>query len=225
MDQPQVPTSQLLPRRWLNGIITVIVVIVGAWWLILGDWVIDQSLQPPASLPTWRYVGHGVVLTITAVLLYRLLARRGRPDPVRCSSCVAYHSFSASADGMFINAPDGRFLEANDAGCRMLGLDRDELLGMTIADVVLPEGIDGDSLWVDTADDKLPRVTHREIRRKDGGTLSVEVAAQLLPDGTVLGAVRDLTERRRIESRLAEQTRRFDTMLDKSARHGLPVPQ
>lgn len=214
MHQPQAPTSQLRTRRWWDRLITVIVVVVGAWWLILGDWVIDQSLQPLANVPIWRFIGHGIILAVIAVLVYRLLGRRGRPDPTRCSSCVAFQSFSTSADGMFINAPDGRFLEVNEAGCRMLGYERDELLGMTIADVATPESLEQDPLRLDPSVGALPRVAQREVRRKDGSTIHVEVAAELLPDGTVLGAVRDLTERRRIESRLAEQTRRFETMLD-----------
>ena len=44
-----------------------------------------------------------------------------------------------ASDGIFVADVEGQFTEVNDAGCRLLGFSREEILGKTIMDFILPD--------------------------------------------------------------------------------------
>lgn len=124
------------------------------------------------------------------------------PDPSRLRDLL-----QLAPDGIFVADLDGRYTDVNDAGCRMLGYERDEIIGRTILDLIPPE--DSGRLW--TSREHLLRgevdVSEWTLRRKDGSYLAVEVSAKILPDGRWQGLVRDVSDRRRYQDalRLSEQ--------------------
>lgn len=103
-------------------------------------------------------------------------------------------------EAFFLSDLNARFIDVNQAACRMLGYERDELLSMTIFDVLPPE---------DAARLKAVRARLLEPEqvekgewthvRKDGTLVPVQVSANILPDGRWQAFCRDITERRRIE--------------------------
>jgi PAS domain S-box-containing protein len=109
-------------------------------------------------------------------------------------------------DGIFVADLEGRYTDVNDAGCRMLGYTREEIVGKTILDLIPPEEVD--RLW-QSRQEMLGGGTHVaewHARRKDGSYLTIEVSATILADGRWQGFVRDISERKRAEEnlRLAE---------------------
>ena len=105
-----------------------------------------------------------------------------------------------SPDAFFQADLDGRFTDVNQAACRLLGYDRDELVGKTIFDIIPVE--DAARLKTVRADLLVPgRVSRAEwtLRRKDGTFVPVEVSSNILPDGRWQAFVRDISERKRIE--------------------------
>ncbi|MDP2339835.1 MAG: PAS domain S-box protein [Deltaproteobacteria bacterium] len=113
--------------------------------------------------------------------------------------------FEQASDGIFVADLDGRYTDVNDAGCRMLGYSRDELLGLTIVDLLPPEDVD--RLWRVREQPLAGAVELSEwrLRKKDGEYLSVEVSGKILPDGRWQGLIRDITERKRLERELHER--------------------
>lgn len=104
-------------------------------------------------------------------------------------------------DGIFVTDLEGRYIEVNAAGCRMLGYDHDELIGKTIVDLIPPEDVA--RLW-QSRDQLLEGGTHVgewTLRTKRGTSFPVEVSARILPDGRWQGLVRDISERRRAAER------------------------
>ncbi len=127
------------------------------------------------------------------------------------------------------NTPDGvylieigtqRFLEVNEAACRMLGYTRDELLTMRLQDV--DQDLDSEA----TSRYRQKILAGEEVaglqtthRRKDGSAITVEVLAQLVQvddQSFVVTAVRDLTHIRQIEQALAESEKRYRVLFDQS---------
>ena len=119
-----------------------------------------------------------------------------------------------ASDGIFVADLAGRFTEVNDAGCRLLGFSREEILGKTIMDLILPE-------------EKERLFRHRErflkggsdvgewmLLRKDGTYLPVEVSAKILPDGRWLAINRDISERKRTEETLRLTQERLEFALN-----------
>jgi PAS domain S-box-containing protein len=112
---------------------------------------------------------------------------------------------------------DGRFTDVNQAACRLLGYERDELIGKTIFDIVPAE--DADRLRALRADLLLPgRVNTAEWtqKRKDGTFVPVEVSSNILPDGRWQAFVRDVSERKRVEQALHESEERFRLTIEEA---------
>jgi PAS domain S-box-containing protein len=120
--------------------------------------------------------------------------------------------FEGSADGLLLADPEAqRFRMANHAICELLGYSQTELEGMWLDDIHPPETLEHH-------EDNLQRMLRGETRvvgneptlRKDGTTVLVDIAATLIEvDGRtlVLGAFRDVSERRALERRLAQSDR------------------
>jgi len=105
-----------------------------------------------------------------------------------------------ASDGVFLANLDGRYTEVNDAGCRMLGYAREELIGKTIMDII-PEQ-DRPRLAAVRAT-LLRGGTHVDewtVIRRDGSHVPVEVSAKILPDGRWQALVRDISARKELES-------------------------
>ena len=103
-------------------------------------------------------------------------------------------------EGISVRRPSGEFVFVNDTFCIMLGYSRDELLKLSIQDIVHPE--DTETL---TRVQRLGHGAHLRLQkrmlRKDGGVLHVEVSARRLRGGDVQSTVQDVTERHAAEHR------------------------
>jgi PAS domain S-box-containing protein len=98
---------------------------------------------------------------------------------------------------------DARLMDVNQAACRLLGYERDELLGKTIFDIVPPEDVE--RLKRMKTELLVPGNVNKSEwlqRRKDGTFVPVEVSTNILKDGRWQAFARDITRRRRgIEER------------------------
>jgi two-component system, cell cycle sensor histidine kinase and response regulator CckA len=113
--------------------------------------------------------------------------------------------FEEAADGLFISDLQGRFVTVNPRGMAMTGYSPEELVGMTITDLIPPEDLARDPLRMDDFRQGQHLVKERRIRRKDDSLLPVEISARLLPGKKVLGIVRDLTEHKQAEETVQAQ--------------------
>jgi PAS domain S-box-containing protein len=99
-------------------------------------------------------------------------------------------------DGIFVADIDGYLTYVNDAGCRLVGYSQDELVGTLIADLLPAE--DRQRLLRSRAAMLKGRTDGGEwaLRRKDGSWVSVEVNANIRPNGQWQGFARDISERK-----------------------------
>ena len=107
--------------------------------------------------------------------------------------------FEQASDGIFVADLDGRYVDVNDAGCRMLGYSRDEIIGKTIMDLIRPEDVERLQINKSRMLKGSVEVGEWLLRHKEGTNLPVEVSAKFLPDGRWQGFVRDISERKRAE--------------------------
>jgi PAS domain S-box-containing protein len=120
-------------------------------------------------------------------------------------------------DAFFQADLDGRFTDVNQAACRLLGYERDELIGKTIFDIIPAE--DADRLRAVRADLLLPGRVHTAEwtqQRKDGTFVPVEVSSNILPDRRWQAFVRDVSERKHVEQALHESEERFRLTIDEA---------
>ncbi|NWF63806.1 MAG: diguanylate cyclase [Chloroflexi bacterium] len=113
---------------------------------------------------------------------------------------INYRSIMDQAsDGIFLASPQGKYFDVNRVGCQMLGYTREELLQLTMQQVVVPDA--KKDLRIDELLEGKTLIVERELFHKSGHTLEVEISAKMLEDGRLLGIVRDISARRKIEER------------------------
>ncbi len=146
------------------------------------------------------------------------------PEQTESSSPADYASaeryrllFQVATDALFVETLEGRILECNAAACEMYGYTHEELVGLTVADIV-PEEIAA----------RLPDIITQEMttggvfvealgKKKDGQIFPTEVSTRLVTlDGElrVLVSVRDITRHRRAEQELREAEARYRTLVE-----------
>lgn len=108
--------------------------------------------------------------------------------------------FEYSPEGILIADAESRYLDANPAICRMLGYAREELITMGAQDIIQPEEERQIKTALTAIRGKSDYNREWRFRRKDGTLLEAEVTATLMPDGKLMGLVRDISERKRAES-------------------------
>jgi PAS domain S-box-containing protein len=110
-----------------------------------------------------------------------------------------------ASDGIFISDSDEHYVDVNFAGCEMLGYSREEILRMSISEVVIQE----EALRIAPEVERLlrgdPVISEWRFRRKDGSIFYGEVNARVLSDSRLLGVVRDITERKKADEILRRQ--------------------
>mgnify|MGYP000228625979 CR=1 FL=1 len=108
-----------------------------------------------------------------------------------------------AADAVFVADKDERWIYVNDLALNLLGFSRDELLGSNIYQLLPEEQRD---LARANFNSRLQRdkLLRQEIRllTKVGGQVPVEMNAALLPDGSIYGSCRDITNRKEFEAAL-----------------------
>ena len=111
--------------------------------------------------------------------------------------------FEGALDAMLLVDDEGRYIDANPAACALLGVERETLQAMHVTDL-LPGMVDFDAAWRAflAAGRDESEIT---LRRPDGTTIETEsrATANVAP-GVHLAIHRDLTNRRRAESALAD---------------------
>lgn len=123
---------------------------------------------------------------------------------------------ASSMDGFFIVDADCRFIEVNDAFCRMTGYSSAELRQMRITDLEATEARETIPAHTTTGMHHFP-VAHRH---KDGRLLRLEVSLNVLHDDDqkiLVGFAREISERIRAQEEIARLMRQRQLILDSTA--------
>ncbi len=137
------------------------------------------------------------------------VTERKRAEDAERQAEIRYRSlFEQTHDAIFILDLEGRHLDANPRAAEMLGYTREEILKLSFKDVSaqLPES--QQVLERLLAGEQVP-LYERIFRKKNGDLIPVEINAELVRDAVgqplhIQSVVRDITERKRAEERLAK---------------------
>ena len=158
----------------------------------------------------------------TLNLMRELSAHNHIATALEASEARYYQIFNTSQDAINLsNARDGRYLEINPGFTDITGYPYEEVIGQT------GQGL---SLWVDpTERDRLLELLRREgkccdqevrLRRKDGEEFWALISSNSLTlngQECYLSITRDITERKRYESKLYESESRHRRILESAA--------
>ena len=110
----------------------------------------------------------------------------------------------------------GRLVDASEQLCALLGYERDELLGLEVAQFVAPE--DREMVIAQISSGSEAAYEHRALR-KDGSTVYVEACARQVQFKGLecrVTALRDISERKRVEQELREREHMIRALVDNS---------
>jgi PAS domain S-box-containing protein len=119
-------------------------------------------------------------------------------------------------DGIFIADAQGRYLDVNSAGAEMLGYTREEILRLSISEVVSPEEIARVREEREILHSGQPTRREWKFRRKDNSCFFGEVVGRRLPDGRLQGILRDISERKQAEETIRKNEQRFRVALHRA---------
>jgi len=135
--------------------------------------------------------------------------RRRNEEELRESEERFVKAFRSNPLGMTItDLADGKYMEINDAFVRIIGYDREEMLGKTAMDAgILPDEAVRSVLVERLGRGESIREESIELRTKSGKMITVELSAEVIQiqgRQRLLSLVRDVTEQRKLETRLRQ---------------------
>ncbi len=110
--------------------------------------------------------------------------------------------FALAADGIVVTDAADRIVDVNAAFARMVGMDRDELIGSESSTVIARSDAQVDELARDGV-----VLSVRSLHHTDGSSVPVEIHATVMPDGTTVGIVRIERQRPLAEALWSAETR------------------
>ena len=124
-----------------------------------------------------------------------------------------------AADGILIETVEGRILECNIAGAKIYGYTKEEMIGLTIADLV-PEEFSKKLPKVITVKETshgifVPRIS----KKKDGTIFPTEIATKIVRIGgknRLIAYVRDITKPKEAEKKLKKARKMFASLFNSS---------
>lgn len=109
-----------------------------------------------------------------------------------------------ASDCIHIETIEGRILECNIAGAKMFGYTKEEMIGLTIADLVPEEFAKTLSKIITEKETTHGKFVSRISKKKDGTIFPTEIATKFINIGgkpRLIVYVRDITERKRAEKK------------------------
>ena len=139
---------------------------------------------------------------------YQLVSKRIRQAVERRRSNESYRNlFDSASDAISIVAFDGRIIDINEVGCKMLGYSKEAFLRMTINNYVASPGFDFNDYL-----EKIVRKGHSVFEAthitREGKLIPVEVNAKVIKYmgvDAILSFSRDISDRKRLEAQMKER--------------------
>lgn len=189
-----------LPLMRLGGFFTVILLAVLVLNIIFRQERLRQSVEEQ-----------------TNQLAVELVERQRITEALRRSEEQSRLIVESALDAIFLEDSNGRVLDCNEFACRMYGYSREELLTMTVYDLV-PTEVSNDLPNIIT-DDILHGVDFIQTYglRRSGEIFPTEVNIRVVDfsgQKRIIVFVRDLTERRQEQRQLAESELRYRSLVE-----------
>jgi PAS domain S-box-containing protein len=152
---------------------------------------------------------------IGASKVARDITDRKRAEAAILASEGRYRAlFEHAPDGIIIADRESNYVDANSSVCRMLGYTRDELIKLNASDIVSHAEVQHIAPALKAINAKANHYREWSFRRKDGSAFEAEVIATMMPDGNLLGMIRDITDRKRAELEKLESEARLNFALE-----------
>lgn len=201
---PVVFLSSWIGGLWA-GIAATLIAAVLAWWGFVPPEHAFAKEHTRYFVSAAVYVSTGILINLLQYRLRRanqesrkaLRVARLAEERARDARDQIAQLFEQASDGIFIADASGQYTNVNNAGCRLLQCAREEILGKSIEDLIVPADMPRLAQTRESLSRGETEIAEWTFRRKDGTEVPVEVSAKIVSDGRRQSIVRDITERRR----------------------------
>jgi PAS domain S-box-containing protein len=138
--------------------------------------------------------------------------RKKAEEIIRASELQFRTLFEQATDGIFITDKLGNFIDVNTSGCQLMGYTKDEILKLSISDLIPVEDVDRIKAAIEALFDKGYIKGERKFRRKDNSVFWGEIAAKTLSDGRMQAFIRDITERKKIHEEIVNKNLEYQAL-------------
>jgi len=121
--------------------------------------------------------------------------------------------FEQASEGILVADENKRYVDANLNICEMFGYSREELLKLSVYDLLTPDEIKMSPLRNDLKPGQQVH-SQRWMKKKNGTLILVDISIRKLADGMVIGFHRDITEKKRYEDELISTKNFLDNILN-----------
>jgi len=119
-----------------------------------------------------------------------------------------------AVDAIALYDASGKILDVNTGSVNLLGYTKEELLQLSLPDILTSEEITTKPVRYDVLLRGESTVKQRKMKKKDGSIVETEVRSQQLPDGRFLSVIRDLTERQKAQQQIEREKELSDKLID-----------
>lgn len=119
-----------------------------------------------------------------------------------------------ASDGIVITDLDGNILEVNNSIAEMVGADDEAMIGCHLTDYLPEEDITSIPLRINELMQGKSLLYERRLKKTDGTYLAVEINSKMASTHTLIGFIRDITERKKYENTLSYQARLLEGVSD-----------
>lgn len=160
-----------------------------------------------------KYNGEKVVIAVAQ----DISARKKAEEKIRKSEASYKNLLQFAPDAFFQGDNVGNFIDCNEAASKLTGFSRKEILRMNMSDLFSGETITAKPLKYDQLISGSVVKTERELVRKDGKEIVIEMNSKMMDDETFLSFIRDITERKKSEDALRESEAIFRNLSNSTA--------
>jgi PAS domain S-box-containing protein len=135
-------------------------------------------------------------------------------DDLRVSERKYRTYMENSPVAFFVVNSEGKYEQVNEAACKLLGYSRNELLEMSIVNILFEEDVSLGLTQFALLKETGKTVFEVALKRKDGTSVYVILNATKLPEGKMMAFCENITERKKAEQALVEAKNRNQSYLD-----------
>lgn len=119
-----------------------------------------------------------------------------------------------ASDGIVITDLEGIIIEVNNSIKQMIGYEEDEMIGNHLVRYLPEPDIEVAPLRINELMRGKSLLYERKLTKRDGTVIDVEINAKMASSHTLIGFIRDITERKKHENTLLYQARLLESISD-----------
>jgi len=171
-----------------------------------------KNIWMDVSLTRIPYKGKSMLFTV-----WRDVSKNKEYEKSLIKSEKKYSSlFEQAADGILVGVKGGIIVEANESMVKLSGYEKEELIGKNISFLFEIDELDKKPLRYDLINKGDTVIRERNILRKDGKIIHIEMNTKIIDDGRMQALLRDISKRKEAEIALKASEEKYKSIFQNS---------